>query len=157
MSLLQLDVEGLRNLDPLRLEPGPGINFIVGPNASGKTSLLEAIYLLGRGRSFRTSQAGQMVRFGSSALTVAGRVLTPEGEGQVLGLKMARGRREIHVGGRSVQSSAFLMKAFPLLVISLQGLPFWKALPSFGATFSISASFMMILPFWITGAATCGP
>ena len=29
MSLIQLDVEGLRNLDPLRLEPGSGINFIV--------------------------------------------------------------------------------------------------------------------------------
>lgn len=135
MSLIQLDVEGLRNLDPLRLEPEPGINFIVGPNASGKTSLLEAIYLLGRGRSFRTSQAGQMVRFGSSALTVAGRVLTPEGERQILGLKMARGRREIHVGGRSVQSSAFLMKAFPLLVIQPSGIALLEGSPKLRRNF----------------------
>jgi len=76
-----------------------------------------------------------MVRFGSSALTVAGRVLTPEGDRQVLGLKMARGRREIHVGGRAVQSSAFLMKAFPLLVIQPSGIALLEGSPKLRRNF----------------------
>lgn len=135
MTLVHLDVQGLRNLDPLRLDPCPRLNFIVGPNASGKTSLLEGIYLLGRGRSFRTMQAGQMVRFGEPALTVAGRVLTPEGDQTVIGLQVARGRRDIHVGGRSVQSSAALMKAFPLLVIQPSGIILLEGTPKLRRNF----------------------
>ncbi len=135
MSLVHLDVQGLRNLDSLRLNPGPRLNFIVGPNASGKTSLLEGIYLLGRGRSFRTTQTGQMVRFGEPALTVAGRVLAPDGDPTVLGLKLARGRREIHVDGRAVQSSAALMKAFPLLVIQPSGIVLLEGTPKLRRNF----------------------
>lgn len=135
MSLLQLDLQGLRNLETLSIEPGPRLNFIVGPNASGKTSLLEAIYLLGRGRSFRTTQVGQLIRFGEAALTISGKVDTPEDERVVLGLKVARGRREIHVAGRPVQTSAALMKAFPLLVIQPSGIALLEGPPKLRRNF----------------------
>jgi DNA replication and repair protein RecF len=135
VSLLQLDLQGLRNLESLSLQPGPRLNFIVGPNASGKTSLLEAIYLLGRGRSFRTHQVGQLIRFGESSLTISGRVETPEAERAILGLKIARGRREIHVDGRPVPSSAALMKAFPLLVIQPSGIVLLEGPPKLRRNF----------------------
>lgn len=50
----QLSLTQFRNIASLELTPSSGINFIVGENGSGKTSLLEAIYLLGMGRSFRS-------------------------------------------------------------------------------------------------------
>ena len=130
MSLIKLEAAGFRNLSPFVLEPHPGFNFIVGPNASGKTSLLEAIYLLGRARSFRTAQLNQLIAFGESALTVAGRVQPDVLAASIpLGIRLARGQREIHVAGRAVPSSAELLQAFPLLVMQPAGIALLEGAP----------------------------
>lgn len=130
MSLVKLDVIGLRNLSPITLEPGPRLNFLIGPNASGKTSLLEAIYLLGRARSFRTPQVSQLIRFGEPALSVVGRIAaTDQGPGLPIGILIGRGRREIHIGGRIAQTSAELLEAFPLLVIQPAGIALVEGAP----------------------------
>ena len=55
MRVVRLDLAGFRNLRPAQLDCAPGLNLLIGPNASGKTSVLEALYLLGRGRSFRST------------------------------------------------------------------------------------------------------
>src|SRR5690606_40383289 len=65
MRIAELVIENFRNLAMVELRPGPGVNFITGPNASGKTSLLEAIHFLARVRSFRTTRPQQLVRHGS--------------------------------------------------------------------------------------------
>lgn len=64
MSLCTLKVRDFRLFTSLQVEFHPEVNVIVGPNGSGKTSLLEAIYLLGRGRSFRTSRRQSLWRHG---------------------------------------------------------------------------------------------
>ena len=53
-------------------EFSPGVNLIVGPNAQGKTSLLEAIYLLIAAKSFRTHRHAEMIAFGSNGFSVEG-------------------------------------------------------------------------------------
>jgi len=53
MFLSKLDIFQVRNLQVVQLSCHPQANIIYGANGSGKTSLLESIYLLGRGRSFR--------------------------------------------------------------------------------------------------------
>jgi DNA replication and repair protein RecF len=122
MSLVRLEVHDLRNIESASLRPSPGLNYIVGANASGKTSLLEAIYLLGRGRSFRTSQIGPLIRFGQPALTVSGLVAGESAASIPIGIRLGRGQRDIHLAGRSVQSSAELIRAFPVLVIQPAGI-----------------------------------
>ncbi len=77
MSLLALEVEGLRCLQPTQLEPHTHVNLITGANGAGKTSLLEAIYLLGRGRSFRTRHTEKLITHGGDRLTVFGRTDSP--------------------------------------------------------------------------------
>jgi len=118
MPLAKLDVINVRNIETAQLDPSPRLNFIVGANGSGKTSLLEAIHILGRARSFRSTQAGQVIRFQQEELTVAGRVGQGGGLPPVaLGVRLGRRKREIHLAGEKLQSSAELIRSFPVLLI----------------------------------------
>ena len=63
MRLLTLATRDFRNLAELRIEPHPRFNVIVGPNAQGKTNLLEAIYALASLKSFRASRPADMIAF----------------------------------------------------------------------------------------------
>ena len=54
MSLKDVLIKDVRNIENLNFQPSPEFNIIVGPNGSGKTSLLESLYILSRARSFRT-------------------------------------------------------------------------------------------------------
>lgn len=49
-----MEIGDLRNLRAVRLSLDPGLNVFLGRNAQGKTTLLEAVAVLARGRSFRT-------------------------------------------------------------------------------------------------------
>lgn len=64
MSLHALKGRDFRLFTSLQMECHPEVNLIIGPNGSGKTSLLEAIYLLGRGKSFRTARRQSLWRRG---------------------------------------------------------------------------------------------
>jgi DNA replication and repair protein RecF len=70
--LTSISIQGLRSYASLDATFGPGPQLIVGPNAAGKTTLLEAIVLLAWGRSHRTSSDGELVRWGSELARVEG-------------------------------------------------------------------------------------
>ena len=63
MRVTGFTAEGFRNLQQVDLQPGPGVNLIYGPNAQGKTNLLEALWLFTGGRSFRGAREGDMIAF----------------------------------------------------------------------------------------------
>jgi DNA replication and repair protein RecF len=72
MCVLNLVTYQFRNLvDKAQLELHPNLNLIVGANGSGKSSILEAIFLLGHGKSFRTSNIEQLVQFQSDEFVVS--------------------------------------------------------------------------------------
>lgn len=73
MSLSQLQITCLRNIQTARLVLHPGINLFVGNNGSGKTSLLEAIYLLSTGNSFRTREISPLISHQHDALIIYGK------------------------------------------------------------------------------------
>lgn len=70
MRLTRLDVQRLRRLEPVSINPGPTLNWITGDNGAGKTSLLEAIHLLAYGRSFRGPVRDGLIRTGAESLEV---------------------------------------------------------------------------------------
>ena len=70
MRLTRLDIRDLRQLAPLSIQPGPRVNWIIGDNGAGKTSLLEAIHLLAYGRSFRGPVRDGLIRSGAMDLEV---------------------------------------------------------------------------------------
>ena len=67
MSLRALTVSNLRCIEHAELEVAPGLTLLWGGNGSGKTSLLEAIFLLGTGRSFRTRNNERLIRRGTGS------------------------------------------------------------------------------------------
>jgi DNA replication and repair protein RecF len=76
MILSDLKIHHLRNISFTQLSLHPRFNFIIGSNGSGKTSILEAIYLLSCGHSFRSREISPIVSHGKNALTVFAKSLS---------------------------------------------------------------------------------
>lgn len=70
MRVTRLELFDFRNYARLAVAPGPGLNILVGPNAQGKTNLLEALYALATTKSPRAGRDTEMVRFGAGATRV---------------------------------------------------------------------------------------
>lgn len=118
MHLRQIDIHNFRCLAECRIEPGPGINLIVGENASGKTSLLEAVYFLGRGRSFRQTPPNRLIRRGAETFTLNGAVASDEEyRPQRIGVVHRPGRTHVRLDGRDDVPLLDLVNALPVQVI----------------------------------------
>ena len=64
MRVRRIALNGFRNYEWESVEFDPATNVICGPNAQGKTNLLEAVYMLSCGRSFRTRFDRELIGFG---------------------------------------------------------------------------------------------
>ncbi|SEG84514.1 DNA replication/repair protein RecF [Marinobacterium lutimaris] len=131
MLISQLQVRNLRNLADVNLTPSRRINLLHGENGSGKTSLLEAIHLLGLGRSFRTQQYRQVIQAGTEELLVFAQI-DPQGSGEqrALGISRAReGELKVRYAGESL-GSAELASLMPLLVINSDTFALLEGSPS---------------------------
>lgn len=116
MALRRLEAERFRGLASLGADFDARYNLIVGRNASGKTSLLEALFFVGRGRSFRTRRLQSVIRQGERDFQLVGRVVN-DGPPVILGLRASRGQTEIRVGGQPARSATELAAYFPPHVI----------------------------------------
>ena len=118
MGLQSLDICDFRNIATASLSFSPGLNLISGENAAGKTSLLEAIYCLGRVRSFRTHVSAQPIRDGQSAFRLVGRVLSSAGRQFPIGIERQRSELEVHLDGQPVRRLSDLAGSFPVQIMS---------------------------------------
>lgn len=119
MSLRRLEVNGLRNLCNAGLDDCGRINILVGPNGSGKTSFLEAIYLLGLGRSFRSSRLTPIINYRAEACTVYGELDAGLDGYQSIGILRSRqGGQDLRINKMPVDAVAELARALPLQLIN---------------------------------------
>ncbi len=109
MRLGSLRLLGFRSYRDVTFEFHPRINLIVGPNASGKTSLVEAIHYLGHLQSFRTSSASDLIRSGEERFLLSHR----SSDTSSLGILYARGRHRTRLDGVPIQRRSQLMRYFP--------------------------------------------
>ena len=118
MFLSRLDTLQFRNLEPTRLDLSPGVVLITGPNGSGKTSLLEAVAMLGSGRSFRSNRMSAVIRYGAASLTVFGELRTSSQASVSIGITRERsGVSQIKVAGEAVRTASELATVLPVQVI----------------------------------------
>ena len=116
MALRRLQVTDFRCLQAVELPLDAGFTLISGANGSGKTSLLEAIYLLGRGRSFRTRRLEFLIRRTASRFVVFGE---SQGTGSMvpLGVEGSADGVRARIGGAPAGSLAELALALPVQII----------------------------------------
>ncbi|MCL1148107.1 DNA replication/repair protein RecF [Shewanella sp. 10N.261.52.F9] len=118
MSLNRLHIESFRNITSAKLEPSDGLNLIYGHNGSGKTSILEAIYFLGMGRSFRSHLSQRVINNDSDALTLFANMQSGE-ELSKIGLRRFRsGDIEVKINGDKVKRLSTLAETLPIQVIT---------------------------------------
>ena len=98
MLLTSLETLAFRNLDG-RIEFGPGLNILWGPNAAGKTSILEAIYGLANTKSFRVNVLRDAIRFGAEEAIVRGTVVRGH-LSRDLQMRLTPARKEFYVNGK---------------------------------------------------------
>ena len=101
-----MEIENVRNLRNVRLALDPGLNVFMGRNAQGKTTLLEAVALLARGRSFRTDEVATVVRRGAEGLTARGVSRNAE-TGTELEVQISAAGRRLRVDGREVPPRSY--------------------------------------------------
>jgi len=110
MYLSELRIQNLRNISELQLAPAPGFNAFTGANGAGKTSLLEAVYLLSHGSSFRTRQTEPLIGQGTDDLALFGQLESVVGSRRV-GLQRRGGRWVARLDGDTPQTLTSLFAA----------------------------------------------
>jgi DNA replication and repair protein RecF len=117
-GLQALQITDFRNIEAAALAFSPGLNLISGENASGKTSLLEAIYCLGRVRSFRTHQPEQPIRYGQMCYRLVGRISRGVGQSIPVGIERSRTSLAVHLDSEPIRRLSDLAGCFSVQVVS---------------------------------------
>ena len=105
-----------RCIENADLSFSPGFNLVYGENASGKTSLLEALAYLGRGKSFRGATTTDRVRHGETEFVLFGESESNTGTHRI-GVRNSREGLEVRVDGSGDGGAGALAAALPLQVI----------------------------------------
>ncbi|NOR52285.1 MAG: DNA replication and repair protein RecF [Gammaproteobacteria bacterium] len=119
MVIDKLQITHIRNLDETTLYPSPSLNFIVGSNGSGKSSLIEAISLITSARSFRTKQNSKIVNSLHSSFTIFAKINSGLSHYNVgLHRDQKENFYQIRINQEAIHKSSILASYFPQLTIS---------------------------------------
>ncbi len=125
MGLHELTLRDFRLFDELRFRPdAEAVTVLLSANGTGKSSVLEAVYALATAGSFRTSNAGDMIRSGAPMAEVHG-VLFHQDRRLQVDLTLTRGVRSTQkrmlINGQRPTSRAELAEALPLTIFTPEG------------------------------------
>lgn len=118
MWIKTLSVKNCRLLKENTLELSPNLNIFIGDNASGKTSLLESIYLLSSGRSFRTSHISDVISHNESGILVTANVQNNNASDcSHIGIEKTASKTRIRIDKKDINSQAKLSQYLPITII----------------------------------------
>jgi len=117
LILRKVQVENFRNLMKVDIRPHPTLNYFYGSNGAGKTSILESLVVLSRGRSFRTTQAAELIGPGSGTFRVFALAEMASGVAHRLGLERSGKRWRGRKDGEDLSQLSQLTRCFPLVLM----------------------------------------
>ena len=119
MELSKLQINDVRNLQQIKLQGLGRVNLFFGANGAGKTSILEAIHLLGMARSFRGKSVKPLIAHDKPQCTVYGAISSGSAGSLSLGVQRSvTGDVQIKIAGKPVRSAAQLVEYLPLQTIN---------------------------------------
>jgi len=126
-----IEAKPLRSLERVRVELPPGIVSVIGPNGTGKTNLIEALYFALTGRSFRTSDRRDMIPFGGSLARAEATIRDEDGVEHTLLAAISRteGRRHL-LDGNPADPATLARSRPPVAVFSPDRLSLVKGPPA---------------------------
>jgi len=118
VHVCSLRLSHFRNYPTLEVEFHPQLNLFLGPNAQGKTNILEALYCLSTTRSFRAAADEEMIQFGQEAGAIEGVLQREEGQ-EILRLELQREKNKaLFVSGKKQKKLSSLLGKLPAVVFS---------------------------------------
>jgi DNA replication and repair protein RecF len=129
VRIAALAAEGMRNLAPLQLVPGPRFNVFAGDNGQGKTNLLEAVYVLATLRSFRTSRLADVIRRDAPRATMAARVVKDDLERKYQ-VVVEPGHRAVTLDGKMPRPLSRYFGGFNVVLFAPEDLQIARGAPS---------------------------
>src|SRR3954463_7130895 len=128
-----IEAKPLRSLDHVRVELGPGIVSVIGPNGTGKTNLVEALYFALTGRSFRTSDRRDLIPFGGTLARAEATIRDEDGLQHTLLAAVSRseGRRHL-LDGNPADPATLARSRPPVAVFAPDRLTLVKGPPAEG-------------------------
>ncbi|MBT1070709.1 DNA replication/repair protein RecF [Pelotalea chapellei] len=117
MYLRYLAIVGFRNLEAVRIEPGRRFNLFYGLNGQGKTNLLEAVYLLGNTRSFRSARLPEYIRHGQPQARIQGDIASA-GIHNSIKATLEPGGRRVELDGKALHRASDLHGKLNAVVFS---------------------------------------
>lgn len=125
MILKQITIQNLRNLVAAQISPGERFNVFYGNNGSGKTSLLEAIYCLSLGRSFRTRTHTRLINHDATCFSIFAQLGSLEAthpESIPIGLeRQNNGEFRVRIAQENARSLLELARLLPVQLLNTDG------------------------------------
>lgn len=117
MHLEKVILSHFRNYERQEITFSPGLNCIEGGNAEGKSSLLEALYLISTGRSFRAQSLAPLIQEGTKAFQVDG-IFSTEGISHTISLSYSDQGRKARLNATNYTSFLPLLGTLPCVLLT---------------------------------------
>ena len=110
-------INNIRNISGTHIEPIPGLNCFIGPNGAGKTSILEALVVLSKGRSFRSGQIASLIGSNSNNFQIIAEIECRNGNLHRLGLERDATKWTARHNGENIVQISELTRLLPHVLI----------------------------------------
>lgn len=114
MTINSLTIQNFRNLTSINIELHPHFNVFIGENGAGKTSILEALYFLSFGRSFRSNQLNRIIQSDQSSFTV----FVKNSQDKIGISRHISGEAKLKLNGESLSSHVSIAQRLPVLLFN---------------------------------------
>ena len=122
MSFELIKINNFRNIPEAIIEPESERNIFVGENGAGKTSVIEAIYSVARGRSFRSRYRKPVIKEGESSSLIFSTWKNYSGIQSKIGIERKKERTRIRINGQNIARLSILGQLIPLQLLSPQSI-----------------------------------
>ncbi len=135
MKILELKLNNFRNYEQCSVNFLPGLNFIVGKNAQGKTNLLESLYLISVGKSPRNSKDKQLIKFEQEKSKIEVNFLTLAGKKNIKMFLDRSNKKAIKINNLNILKLTELVGTLSVVYFSPDELKLIKEVPEDRRTF----------------------